>query len=154
MKGKGRGTIARQTAFWDSSAIVPLCCFQPQSAKARQTARLYGRQVVWWATAVESKSALNRLLRNGNLTAPESRQAFRKLEFMRQEWNEVHPSELLREQAERLLGIHELRAADALQLSAALVWCSQFPRGHYLIGSDNRLSNAAEAEGSTVIRLT
>lgn len=102
---------------------------------------------------VETVSALNRLARNGNLTGAGSKQAFRRLEFMRYEWNEVQPSELVREQAERLLGIHELRAADALQLSAALAWCSHHPRGRYLVGADNRLSDAAEAQGFTVIRL-
>lgn len=33
-------------AFWDTSAIVPLCCRQPQTSEARRAARLYGRQVV------------------------------------------------------------------------------------------------------------
>jgi len=33
MKTKGkRKLVPSITAFWDTSALVPLCCFQPQSA--------------------------------------------------------------------------------------------------------------------------
>jgi len=56
-----------------------------------------------------------------------SRQAFARLDYMRSRWNEVQPTEEVRERAERLLRIHKLRAADALQLAAALVWCDGAP---------------------------
>jgi predicted nucleic acid-binding protein len=141
------------TAFWDTSGIVPLCCFQPQSARARQTARTYARQVVWWATAVEAISSFNRLKREGHLTAQEVRRSRERLEYMRRRWNEIQPTEEVRHRAEGLLGAHKLRAADALQLSASLVWCGNRPRGRVFIGADGDLSDAAENEGFTVIRL-
>lgn len=141
------------TAFWDTSGIVPLCCFQPQSAQARQTSRIYARQVVWWVTAVEAVSSFNRLKREGHLTPSECRQALERLEHLRQRWNEVQPTEEVRHRAERLLSSHQLRAADALQLSAALVWCGNHPRGRVFIGADNKLSDGAEGEGFTVIRV-
>ncbi len=72
---------------------------------------------------------------------------------MRRHWNEQQPTDDLREQAQRLLRTHDLRAADAMQLAAALAWCSHRPRGRCFIGADNKLSEAAEAEGFTVIRL-
>ncbi|HWQ32339.1 MAG TPA: PIN domain-containing protein [Blastocatellia bacterium] len=144
---------APQTAFWDTSAIVPLCCFQPRTAQARQTARIYARQVVWWGTVIEAVSSLNRLVREGFLTAKESTQVFARLAYLRHRWNELLPIDEVRNQAERLLGIHKLRAADALQLAAALVWCDGRPRGRHFICADNNLSEAAEAEGFTVIRL-
>ena len=40
---------------------------------------------------------------------------------------EVLPAEAVREQAARLLRLHPLRAADALQLAAALVWADSPP---------------------------
>jgi predicted nucleic acid-binding protein len=141
------------TAFWDTSAVVPLCCFQSQSAQARQAARTYGRQVVWWATVVEAVSSLNRLTREGTLNSKESRQAFTRLEYLRERWNEVQPTEEVRDRAERLLRVHKLRAADALQLAAALVWCGDRPQGRVLIGADGNLSTAAAAEGFTTIQL-
>jgi uncharacterized protein len=141
------------TAFWDTSALVPLCCFQPLSARARQAARTYSRQVVWWGTVIEAVSSLNRLVREGTLSFDESIQAFARLDYLRNRWNEVQPTEDVRERAERLLRIHKLRAADALQLAAALVWCEDRPRGRTIIGADGNLSHAARAEGFIVIRL-
>jgi predicted nucleic acid-binding protein len=157
MKIKGRGRTASLTvltAFWDTSAIVPLCCFQPQTSQSRQAARHYARQVVWWATPIEAISSFNRLVRNGDLTGQESRQAFTRLNHLRGRWNEIQPSEEVREQAERLLGTHKLRAADSLQLAAALVWSLDRPRGYHFICADGDLSDAAEAEGFTAIRLS
>jgi len=154
MKTKSGGKPrAVMTAFWDTSALVPLCCFQPQSAQARQVARTYSRQVVWWGTVIEAVSSLNRLTREGTLTPKESGQAFARLDYLRGRWNEVQPTEEVRDRAERLLRIHRLRAADALQLAAALVWCGDRPQGRALIGGDSYLSEAAGAEGFTVVRL-
>src|ERR1043165_5232088 len=155
MKTKGGGKPRPAiTAFWDTSALVPLCCFQPQSAQARQVARTYSRQVVWWGTVIEAVSSLNRLTRDGTLNAKEGGQAFARLNYLRTRWNEIQPTEEVRDRAERLLRIHKLRAADALQLAAALVWCEDRPRGRALIGDDGNLSEAARAEGFTIIRLS
>ena len=150
-RGKPRPTL---TAFWDTSALVPLCCFQPQSAQARQAARTYSRQVVWWGTVIEAVSSLNRLTRDGTLNSKESKQSFARLDYLRDRWNEVQPTEEVRDRAERLLRVHRLRAADALQLAAALVWCRDRPQGRALIGADGNLSEAASAEGFSVIRLS
>lgn len=141
------------TAFWDTSGIVPLCCLQPQTAQARRTARLYARQVTWWATSVEAISSFNRLYREAALTGTGRQQALARLDYLRRRWNEVEPSDEVRHGAERLLGVHRLRAADALQLSAALVWCGGTARGRHFIGADGDLTAAAEAEGFVVIRL-
>jgi predicted nucleic acid-binding protein len=152
MKAK-RKTVVTTTAFWDTSAIVPLCCFQSQSAQARSVAAKYGRQVVWWTTAVEAVSAFNRLLREDFFTLNGKRQALDRLNYLRIRWSEIQPAEEVREIAERLLGHHKLRAADALQLAAALVWCSHKPRGRHWIGADGGLSAAAESEGFIVVHL-
>jgi predicted nucleic acid-binding protein len=155
MKTKAkRKPVQLMTAFWDTSALVPLCCFQPQSARARQVVRTYSRQVVWWGTVIEAVSSLNRLTRDGKLSVAENRQAFARLDYLRSRWNEVQPTEEVRERAERLLRIHKLRAADALQLAAALVWCDDRPRGRALIADDGNLSEAAGAEGFTIIPLS
>ena len=141
------------TAFWDTSAIVPLCCFQSRTAEAVKTARVYARQVTWWGTPLEVISSFSRLRREENLTPEGKQQALNRLAYLRSRWTEVQPTNEVRETAERLLNVHKLRAADALQLSAALVWCSHRPRGRHFIGSDGDLAVAAEAEGFSVIRL-
>jgi len=154
MKTRGAGKPRPpMTAFWDTSALVPLCCFQPQSAQARQVARTYSRQVVWWGTVIEAVSSLSRLTRDGKLESKETKQAFARLDYLRNRWNEVQPTEEVRERAERFLRVHKLRAADALQLAAALVWCGDRPQGRALICADGILSEAAAAEGFTTIQL-
>jgi hypothetical protein len=40
-----------------------------------------------------------------------------------------------------------LRATDALQLAAALVWCDETPRGEPFVCLDERLGDAARREG-------
>lgn len=153
-RGRKLAAASTLTAFWDTSGIVPLCCHQAQSARARQTARRYARLVVWWATSIEAISSLNRLIREGYLSGKESGQTFARLDHLRRHWNEILSTEEVRELAERLLGRHKLRAGDALQLGAALVLCNNRSRGRHFIGGDSILSDAAEAEGFAVIRLS
>src|SRR5262249_38470875 len=156
MKTRGRRTQAPAlplAAFWDTSGIVPLCCYQAQTTQANSAARIHRRQVVWGATIVETVRSLNRLAREGYLDAAECKQALQRLEHLRSRWHEVQPTGEVRDLAERLLAIHRLRAADALQLAAALVWCGNRPRGRYFIASDTALSDAAEREGFATVRL-
>ncbi len=53
--------------------------------------------------------------------------------------------------AQRLLRLHPLRAADSLQLAAALLACEHRPQGWQFVCLDARLSLAAEREGFNVI---
>lgn len=138
-------------AFWDSSAIVPLCCGQPQTVKARQAYRLFPKIVVWWSASVECTSAFYRLERNKELAALDVQHALRSLETHRRLWDEVAPSEEVRTLAEGLLKKHQLRAADSLQLAAALVWCNSLPKGRAFVCDDGRLLAAAEKEGFNAV---
>lgn len=67
-------------------------------------ARVYARPVTWWATAVEVVSALSRLHRERTLTTEGRQQALVRLNYLRQRWNEIQPSDDVRDEAERLLG--------------------------------------------------
>jgi predicted nucleic acid-binding protein len=151
-----KSSVASQqtaTGFWDTSAIVPLCCFQSASSNARQLLRAYGNQVVWWATPVEAFSALQRLVREKYISAEQSAQFVARLQRLRVHWNEIQPNDDMRSEAERLLRLHPLRSADALQLSAAFVWTRSRPRGQPFITADGALARAAELEGFSVFRL-
>lgn len=53
-------------------------------------------------------------------------------------------------QGHRLLAVHPLRAADALQLAAAIVWAGSAVNNSDFICLDTRLRNAAQLEGFTV----
>jgi len=150
---KKKTVAGPQSAFWDASALVPLCCQQPQTTAARQARRLFPVLIVWWATSVECSSALRRLERAQSLTTRETQQAFQEQARLRLRWTEIAPLGEVRDAAERLLGVHGLRAADALQLAAALVWCNRHPQGRTFISGDDRLLDAADKEGFNIIRL-
>ena len=139
--------------FWDTSALLLLLCQQPKSQQARATHRSYPAMNVWWGTRPECHSALRRLIREGALSGKEERQAFLTLDKLANQWIEIQPSEEVRQLAERLLGLHPLRAADSLQLAAALVWCTRHPRGKAFVCDDGKLREAAEKEGFDVIRM-
>jgi predicted nucleic acid-binding protein len=136
-------------AFWDASAIVPLCCSQVSTTRSRKLLRDAGRMVVWWGTPIEARSAFARLVRDGALTGPEHVQAKKLLDQLRPSWDEIQPSEQVRAIAEDLPDRYGIRALDAFQLSAALVWCRERPNRRPFVCFDERLSGAAEAAGFT-----
>ena len=118
--------VRKTTAFWDSSALVPLCIHEITSRQAQSYLRRL-LPVVWWASAVEVHSAISRLHRLGKLKDIEKKGALARLEMISRGWREILPGDQLRGLATRLLDIYELRAADSLQLAAALT-VSRTPR--------------------------
>jgi hypothetical protein len=58
--------------------------------------------------------------------------------------------ESVKAQAQHLLRLHSLRAADALQLAAALEWSGGRPKGRILDSLDERLVIAARRVGFDV----
>jgi predicted nucleic acid-binding protein len=137
-------------AFWDASAIVPLCCSQPATAQGRRLHRELKRIVVWWGTPLEARSAFARLVREGKLTVEERSKAVRLLSQLRLAWDEILPTEKVRSLAEDLPDAYDLRAADAAQLAAALVWCRELPKKRALVCFDERLRKAATDVGFSV----
>jgi hypothetical protein len=72
------------------------------------------------------------------------------LDQLRQSWDEIQPSESVRTIAQELPDRHGVRAADAVQLAAALVWCRERPHRRSFICFDERLSKAATDIGFMV----
>ena len=137
--------------FWDSSAIVPLCVDVPEAPATRALLRADRAMAVWWATRTECVSALARQVREGSIELRGERQARAILAALGRAWSEVQPSEAVRTLAERLLATHALRAADALQLAAALQWRGGSSTGAQFVSFDGRLRGAAYAEGFAVL---
>jgi predicted nucleic acid-binding protein len=133
-------------AFWDASALVPLCVKQRATPVVEALSTQY-RLAVWWSTPVEMLGAFARLVRMGQLTPNGQVQAQITLDRMRSEWREIEPSEQLREQAERLVDRFPLKAADAQQLAAALTWCMGRTKGRVFISGDSQLLDAARQLG-------
>jgi|CZKF01.1.fsa_nt_gi predicted nucleic acid-binding protein len=133
-------------AFWDASALVPLCVRQRTTSVAKALRTQY-QMAVWWSTPVEMRGAFARLVRMGQLSPNEYVQAQMRLDSIRSDWRELDPSEKLREQAERLVDRFPLKAADAQQLAAALAWCIGRPKGRVFISGDSQLLDAARQLG-------
>ena len=137
--------------FWDYSAIIPLCVKEPASDRIKNLAEEDGDLVVWWTTRVECLSAMARRRREGVLATPAERQARTALSALAGEWSEIQPTELVRVRAERLLMVHSLRAADALQLVAGLLWTEEATAGAGFVCLEQNLREAAMKEGFTVL---
>jgi predicted nucleic acid-binding protein len=136
--------------FWDSSAIVPLTVTEASTDAIRAVAEEDPVMCVWWATELECVSALARLEREGALTDTATTVALERLDLLAESWNEVQPVVAVRGAARRLLRVHTLRAADALQLAAAVVAAEGQPASLEIVTLDERLAAAARREGFTV----
>lgn len=136
--------------FWDSSAIVPLLVAETTTETMRSLADDDPVMLVWWGTAVECVSAIARLERDDELTSEATRVALERLDALAEGWNEVQPVEAARRSARRLLRVHRLRAADALQLAAAVIAAEGHPPSLEVVTLDDRLVEAARREGFVV----
>jgi predicted nucleic acid-binding protein len=139
-----------EPAFWDSSALVPLCMRQESSPRVLRLTEDYD-VVVWWATPVEARSAFARELRAGNLSRLEYQQALERFNVVRAGWCEIQPAEELRQIAESMLERYQLRGADALQLAAAYIWSLGRPFERHFISCDKRLLEGAREAGFRII---
>lgn len=135
--------------FWDASAVVPLIIDEAADAPAiGADAKL--PMVVWWGTVIEAASAIARRERAGNLSNEQVLRCYDLLQELSAKWLEVLPSDSLRRTAQRLLRVHALKAADSLQLAAALAASSNRSDSFDFVCRDSRLSEAAAREGLRV----
>ncbi len=139
--------------FWDASAIVPLLITEASTRQVQALAARDPTMLVWWGTEVECASAIARLDREGALDEQGVTRAFERLKQLAGGWQEVDPSDAVRDAAVRFLRVHPLRAADALQLAAAFVAAERRPGSLDVITLDDRLGAAARKEGFTLVEI-
>jgi predicted nucleic acid-binding protein len=145
--------VNKVAAFWDASALVPLCVPEATSLQAQSLLKKHP-PVVWWASVVEVHNAVSRLQRLKQIDDSDRRAAIARLKLLSRSWKEILPDDPLRELATHLLDIYSLRAAAGMQLASALTWCQQQPAKRHLICADQRLSEAAQSAGFSVLRLS
>ena len=139
-----------RAAFFDTSAMVPLCVAQPTSQKARQAYHDFSKHVVAWATLIEATGAIYRAVRLGGLSESDAGRALDRLAQLEKRWTEIVASDRVRDIALDALRTHDLRAADAVQLASALIWCRQRPQRRSFVCFDQRLAAAGRAAGFDV----
>jgi uncharacterized protein len=79
----------------------------------------------------------------GGITQSQMLAGQRLARDLARDWISVHESPSITEDACLLLEHYPLRAADALQLAAALEACEHRPQGYVFITADQRLADAA-----------
>ena len=132
--------------FWDTSALIPLCVDEPESVGVKALLQDDPNMVVWWGSIIECWSALAPRRREGILQSADEESARTFLRTLQESWIEVLPGEDVRARAGRLLRLHPIRSADAIQLAAALVWAGD-PTSGEIVVYDRRLREAARLEG-------
>ncbi len=95
-------------------------------------------------------SAIARRERAGDLNVTQRTEALGRLDVISSNWHEIEPVESVRRVARRLLQVHQVRAADALQLGAALVAAQGDPSTLSFVSLDGQLNAAAQREGFAV----
>ena len=137
--------------FWDTSALLPLLVAEPETPRAERWLRQDAAVVVWTLTRVEVLSALARRRRDEPASGRRLVAARREILRAWEHWSEIMAVDVVRRHAERLVETHPLRAADALQVAAAIVAAEERPETLEFVTFDARQAAAAEREGFHVL---
>lgn len=137
--------------YWDSSALIALAINEKATKSVRDLSREDPELVVWILSEVEISSALWRRRRSNELTEAVRAEAQRQMDVTISNAVVVADVSAVVRRARRLLATHTLRAADAMQLAAALLACEDDPARLPLVTIDDRLAEAATREGFTVV---
>ncbi|NOX53791.1 MAG: type II toxin-antitoxin system VapC family toxin [Planctomycetes bacterium] len=137
--------------FWDTLAIIPVLVVEAWSRQATDLLNRDANAAIWWGTPVECASALERRKREGGLSSVRYREAYRRLARLQQRVDLVQPHPVVRDRAIELLKHHPLRAGDALQLAAALIYFEARPASAIFVCLDSRLRHAASQEGLHIL---
>ena len=136
--------------FWDTSALIPLVVEEVATPEARRLLDADRDVLVWMLTSVELLSALGKLGR----AAPELSDLLPGIRLdvldLFKKWPAVTHVEGVRRRAERLVGVHPLTAADAMQLGAALLASGDRPETLDFVTLDRTLGRCAQLEGFRV----
>jgi predicted nucleic acid-binding protein len=135
--------------YWDASAVVPLLVREKTTKPIAKLYKADAEIVTWWGTEIECVSAISRVERQG-ASGGALDKAMARLDSLKRAWHEIQPLESVRESARRLLRVHAIRAADALQLAAAIVASENSPSTLELVCLDARLVEAARREGFVI----
>ncbi len=106
---------------------------------------------VWWGTEVECHSAISRLHRMLIINQGQAESARELPAALKIYWEEIAPDDNVRLEAIRQIHRHPLKAADGLQLAAAMIWANHRPAGKYFVCLDDRLREVARIEGFLLV---
>ena len=133
--------------FWDSSALVACLVLEEPTELVIPSYQSDTEKTLWWATELECISALESKRRSPKeLGKAEYDLALARIGRLVDASDVVEPASAVLSLAKELITRYPLRAADSLQLAAASV-----AESIEFVCLDNRLREAARAEGFTVL---
>lgn len=141
-------------AYFDTSALVKLYVEEEGTGRVvGLTEELDGGQgIILDVTLLESRSAVRRRERGGDIAAAEADRILKQIEEDASLSFVVQPStSAVIEEAARLIDRRLLRAYDALQLAGCLVVRQGLPGPLTFVCADARLCEAAALEGVPVL---
>ena len=136
--------------FWDASALVPTFLDEVSTKQVRSW-QASDPGVTMMMTVIEVMSAIARKQRERPELAELCKQAIFDVRDAAVTWVQIEDAAAARHHAERIIMNYPLRAADALQLGAALVAADGDPHSLELVTLDGRLAEAARREGFPVL---
>lgn len=80
---------------------MPLCLAQQSTLQAKAWADQFG-MTTWWAASTEIHSAIARVYRSGELLDSLRIIALSRLAVLREEWDEIPPTDIVRNMPRRL----------------------------------------------------
>ena len=136
--------------FWDSSAIIPLIVLEDQSQYCINAFKADSEIMAWTMSKVEVFSALCRRFREDSLNEKTFELAKARMNDFFDIVFEIVALSKVKDRALRLLQVHTLRAADAMQLASVLVATQEDTSKLPIMCFDDRLKRAAKREGFIV----
>ena len=136
--------------FWDSSAIIPLIVLEDQSPYCINAFKADNEIMAWTMSKVEVFSALCRRFREDSLNEKTFELAKTRMNDLFDIVFEIVAISKVKDRALRLLQVHTLRAADAMQLASVLVATQEETSKLPIMCFDDRLKQAAKREGFIV----
>ena len=132
--------------YRDSSAIIPLIIAESQTERCEGLLRIDPQVATWWLSKIECASACNRLHREKKIDETDLKVALSDLATLWRSVVEIQPVEAVRTVALRLLRVHNLRAADSMQLASAILAAGEERDAFEFVSFDERLLSAADKE--------
>jgi len=137
--------------YWDASALVPLFIEEASTSEVDGWRAADPGITTWMMTRVEVISGIARRKREWPQLLAGWNRAIREVHEVASRWTEISDAAATRLHAERIFMDYPLRAADALQLGAALIAADGDPQSIELVTLDRRLADAARREGFPVL---
>ncbi len=139
--------------YFDTSALIKFYIEEEGTAQILHLAEtLDGDQIVVLdVTLLESRSAVRRREREGDISGPDANRILKQIDQDASSLYLVQPlSSAVIEEAARLIDLHPLKAYDALQLAGCLVIRHSMPPVTFVC-ADVRLCKVSGLEGLTTL---